>query len=233
MINGRSVLAIVPARGGSKGVPRKNIKLLNGKPLIAWTIIEAKKSKYIDRCVVSTEDEEIMAVSRKWGADVPFVRPEELAGDETSSIDVVIHSLKELPGYDYVVLLQPTSPMRTAEDIDNCIEQCAACRAKGCVSVTEASKSPYWMFTVDERKKMKPVVGLSTSATRRQDLPQVFELNGAVYVSEVGWLLEHGTFLSQETIAYEMSKANSIDIDWGLDFELAELLIKKRANEYE
>lgn len=116
------ILAIIPARGGSKGVPRKNIRDLAGKPLIAWTIEEAKKSKYITRLILSSEDEEIIEAAKKYGCEVPFVRPIELAQDNTPGIEPVLHAIEKCPGYDYVLLLQPTSPLRTVEDIDGCIE---------------------------------------------------------------------------------------------------------------
>jgi CMP-N,N'-diacetyllegionaminic acid synthase len=119
MFEGKTILAIVPARGGSKGVPRKNIRLLAGKPLIAWTIDEAKKSRYIDRLILSSEDDEIIEVAREFGCEIPFKRPDELAQDDTPGIESVIHAINTLEEkYDFVVLLQPTSPLRTVEDID-------------------------------------------------------------------------------------------------------------------
>ena len=125
MLNGKTILAIIPARGGSKGIPRKNIKPLAGKPLIAWTIEEAKKSKYIDRLILSSEDEEIIRIAKKWGCEVPFVRPKEFAEDETSGIEPILHAIETLSEkYDYVCLLQPTSPLRTVNDIDGCIKKC-------------------------------------------------------------------------------------------------------------
>lgn len=114
-------LAIIPARGGSKGVPRKNIRNLAGKPLIAWTIEEAKKSKYINRVILSSDDNEIIEIAKNYNCEVPFVRPKNIAEDNTPGIDPVLHAIKQCPGYDYVVLLQPTSPLRTVEDIDGCI----------------------------------------------------------------------------------------------------------------
>ena len=124
MYEGKKFLAVIPARGGSKGVPRKNIKMLAGKPLIAWTIDEAKKSKFIDTCIVSTEDEEIKKVAENCGGCVPFLRPAELAQDSTPGIEVILHAMEKFPDYDYIVLLQPTSPLRLVEDIDGAIEFC-------------------------------------------------------------------------------------------------------------
>ena len=123
MIQNKRVLAIIPARGGSKGVSRKNIMVVAGKPLIAWTIEEAIKSRFIDRVVVSSDDSEIIEISRELGANVPFVRPREMAEDDTPMITPVVHLLNKLPdNYDYSVLLQPTSPLRTVQDIDECIK---------------------------------------------------------------------------------------------------------------
>ncbi|MEH2097772.1 acylneuraminate cytidylyltransferase family protein, partial [Nostoc sp.] len=121
MIHGKKVLAIIPARGGSKAVPRKNIREIGGKPLIAWTIEEAKKSQYIDRLILSSEDDEIISIAQKWGCEIAFKRPVELAQDDTPGIAPVLHALNQLPIYDYVVLLQPTSPLRQVIDIDGCI----------------------------------------------------------------------------------------------------------------
>ncbi|WP_339261586.1 acylneuraminate cytidylyltransferase family protein [Lysinibacillus sp. FSL K6-3209] len=220
------VLAIIPARGGSKGVPRKNIKVLAGKPLIAWTIEEAKKSKYITRTILSSDNEEIIQIAKEYGCDVPFVRPTELAQDDTPGITAVLHALEQCEGYEYVVLLQPTSPFRTVEDIDNCIEYTINQQAKFCVSVTEAEQSPYWMYTI-ENGKMKPIIEQDKLATRRQDLPNVYVLNGAIYVARVEDIIEKKTFLTEETTSFIMSNDNSLDIDTVLDFEISEYLIGK------
>lgn len=228
MIDGKSVLAVIPARGGSKGVPRKNIRMVAGKPLIAWTIEEARKSSFIDRMILSSEDEEIITVARAWGCEVPFVRPPELARDDTPGIDPVLHAIKMIPGYDYVVVLQPTSPMRKAADIDGCIEQCVRQGSGACVSVTEADKSPYWMFVLDGVNRMRRLIAAEVNISRRQDLPRVYVLNGAVYVAGCDWLLRTGTFLHEETTAFTMDRLNSIDIDSELDIKVCELLLSGR-----
>ena len=181
MIGDKKVLAIIPARGGSKGVPRKNIRDVAGKPLIAWTIEEAKKSKYIDRLILSSEDEEIIDIARKWGCDVPFVRPAELAQDDTPGIAPVLHAIDILPRYEIVMLLQTTSPLRSVADIDGCLECLIANKASVCVSVTEAEQSPYWMYTLGNGGEMQPLIPAETTFTRRQDLPKIYALNGAVY----------------------------------------------------
>lgn len=231
MIKGKSVLAIIPARGGSKGVPRKNIRTVAGKPLIAWTIEEAKKSRYIDRLILSSEDPEIIRVAGEWGCDVPFVRPAELAQDDTPGIEPVLHALTLLPDYDYVVLLQPTSPLRTVEDIDGAVELCLSKAVKACVSVVEPTKSPYWMFKLDREGHMYPLIDTGELASRRQDLPKVFALNGAVYVAECEWLKEKRTFLAEGTLAYEMLAERSADVDSEADLHWCELLLKERCPE--
>lgn len=227
MYNGKTVLGIIPARGKSKGVPRKNMKSLGGKPLIAWTIEESKKSRYLDRFILSSEDEEIMLFARYLGCDVPFVRPVELAQDDTPGIEPVLHALETLPErYDYVVLLQPTSPLRTKEDIDRCIELCVKQNASSCVSVTESDKSPYWMYVLNEIGKITPLLETEKRYNRRQDLPKVYTVNGAVYIAEVRWLLSNRSFMSNETHGYIMPRKRSVDIDTELDFKFAQFLLQ-------
>lgn len=228
MIDGKSVLAVIPARGGSKGIPGKNIVDLAGKPLLAWTIEAAKKSRYIDRVILSSDDDEIIAVAKRWGCEVPFKRPARLAQDDTPGVDPVLHALEELSGYDYVVLLQPTSPLRAVEDIDGCIAECDSKGAKCCVSVTEPDKSPYWMFTIGAGGRLVPVVKTETVAVRRQDLPTVYALNGAVYVADSKWLQKSRSFLTEATVAYPMARKNSVDIDNQIDLYLADLLLRQR-----
>lgn len=231
MINGKRVLAVIPARGGSKGVPRKNIRILAGKPLIAWTIEEAKKSRYIDRLIVSTEDPEIIEVARAWGCEEPFVRPVELAQDDTPGYEVILHALSCLPGFDYVVLLQPTSPFRTVEDIDGCIEYCVQMNGHSCVSVTEPASHPYWMFTLTEHHRLKTFLSMDKMVMRRQELPKVYALNGAVYVAKSDWFITHRSFLVEEPLAYIMPPERSQDIDTEWDFMLAEMMMRMKIGE--
>ncbi|WPK12399.1 acylneuraminate cytidylyltransferase family protein [Lysinibacillus louembei] len=218
------ILAIIPARGGSKGVPRKNIRDFAGKPLIAWTIEEAKKSKYLSRTILSSEDEEIIAVAEQYDCEVPFVRPLILAQDDTPGIVPVLHAIEQCPGFDYVVLLQPTSPLRTVEDIDGCIEKILYHQADFCVSVTEPEKSPYWMYTMNEHEIMKPLFKLESIPSRRQDLRKVYALNGAIYVAKVDKLLQEKSFLTANTLGYVMSEEKSFDIDNLRDFKVCEYL---------
>lgn len=220
-------LAVIPARGGSKGVPRKNIKLLAEKPLIAWTIEAAKKSRYITTTIVSTDDEEICAVAKAYGAEVPFMRPAHLAADDTSGIAPILHAIEQCPGYDYVVVLQPTSPLRTTKDIDGAIEKILENERNFCVSVAEATQSPYWMYTFKEGEVIAPLINTPLVA-RRQDLPKAYILNGAVYVAKVEELKKTENFLTPETVAYEMPEERSIDIDVERDFFVCEWMILKK-----
>lgn len=225
MFDDQRYLAVIPARAGSKGLPGKNLLPLGGKPMIAWSIQAALASRYLDTVIVSSEDAEILAVARQWGAETPFVRPAELAGDATPGIDVVLHACRAMPGYDYVVLLQPTSPLRTADDIDQAIERCRDSRAPVCVSVTKPEKSPYWMYFLDEAGRMAPVVDAGRLPALRQALPEAYALNGAVYVARIDWLERAKSFLTAETVAYAMPRERSVDIDTALDFKLAEVLV--------
>jgi len=220
-----SILAIIPARGCSKGIPRKNVRELCGKPLIAWSIEAAKNSKNIDRLVVSTEDEEIAHIARSYGADVPFVRPAKLAEDETSGMAPVLHALEQLPGYEWVLLLQPTSPLRTTEDIDGIIEFCHNRKAPAAVSVCETSKHPQWMYHISKNGYLQPFVN-APLISRRQELSQVFAINGALYIAETGWFNREQNFLSDETLGYIMPPERSADIDNPLDWQWVEFLTR-------
>lgn len=225
------ILAIIPARGGSKGVPRKNIRELAGKPLIAWTINEAKKSNYITQTILTSEDPEIIEVAKQYGCEVPFVRPLALAQDDTPGIDPVLHAIEQCPGFDYVVLLQPTSPLRTVEDIDGCIEKALQYQADFCVSVTEPEKSPYWMYQINDNEVMEPLLELDNLPSRRQKLQKVYALNGAVYVAKIEKLKEKKTFLPPKTLAFIMEKEHSIDIDTEWDFNICEWYLKNNISD--
>jgi N-acylneuraminate cytidylyltransferase len=228
MIGGETVLAVIPARGGSKGLPRKNIRPLAGKPLLAWTIEAARKSRYLDRVVLSSDDEEIMRIAREWQCEVPFSRPGELATDAAPGIAPVLHAIGELPGFALVVLLQPTSPLRDASDIDACIEACVERNAPACVSVSPAEESPYWMYTLDSGRALHPVIGAGVLPPRRQDLPPAYSLNGAVYVARTGWLKTNREFIGAGTVAHVMPLERSVDIDDARDLEYAEYLIGRK-----
>lgn len=230
MIANLSVLAIIPARGGSKGLPGKNLRPLAGLPLIAWSIAAARECPAIDDVIVSTDDPAIAEAARTAGARVPFLRPAELANDTARSIDVVHHALRALPALpDLVVLLQPTSPLRRADDITAALELYTESGADTCVSVTPSTKSPAWMYHLDPQGQMRPLLGEGPTASRRQDLPPVYVLNGAIYVARPSWLLAHDGFIAPNGVATVMPAERSVDIDTLLDFRLAELLLADSA----
>ena len=214
MYEGHTILAIIPARGGSKGIPLKNIREVGRKPLIAWTIEEAQKSKFLDRLILSSDDGKIIQVAKEYGCEVPFIRPSELAQDDTPGIEPVLHAIVSLSEkYDYVVLLQPTSPLRSVEDIDKCIEACVVSGCKACVTVTQSEQSPYWMYSIADSGYMVPVVKVADKYCRRQELPTAYVLNGAVYVARTEWLKQTKEFVADETRAIIMPAERSIDID--------------------
>jgi N-acylneuraminate cytidylyltransferase len=217
MIGGRRVLGLITARGGSKGLPGKNVLPAAGRPLIAWTIDAARASRSIDHLILSTDDPAIADVARGCGCDVPFLRPAPLASDTATSIDVVLHALDAVPGFDVVVLLQPTSPLRTARDID---DTCALLTAHtpAVVSVSPVEQSPYWMFRVGADRRLEALLPLPPGASRRQDLPPVYALNGAVYAADVEWLRGTRSFIHATTAAHVMPVERSIDIDTAADF---------------
>ena len=229
MYKGKKILAIIPARGGSKRLPRKNILDLAGKPLMAWSIEAAKGSKYIDRVILSSDDEEIIKVAKEWGCDVPFTRPKELAQDTTRSINVVTHAIKALTeSYNDVILLQPTSPLRTSEDIDSAIEQFYAKDASSLIGVCEVEHSPLWSNTLDESMSMDNFLDDKYNNARSQDLPTYYRINGAFYMSRVESVIKNETFFVKKGIyGFLMSQEHSVDIDTKLDFIIAEAVLKQ------
>ncbi|SEK59296.1 cytidylyltransferase domain-containing protein [Ectothiorhodospira marina] len=221
------LLALIPARGGSKGIPRKNIKPLAGKPLLGWTIDVARQAGSIDRIVVSTEDEEIAALARDLGAEVPFMRPAALSADDTPGIEPVIHALEQLPEVDWVLLLQPTSPLRAAEDIEGIVQLCLEREAPSAVSVTAVDKHPYWMYQRDEKDRLEPMIPDQPAITTRQELPPTYVLNGALYLARRDWLLEQRRFVGPDTLGYVMPPERSVDLDTPRDWDWVEFLIER------
>ena len=228
--HGKRVLRVITARGGSKGLPRKNILQIAGKPLIAYTIDAALGASFLDRVVVSTDDEEIAKVARQYGADVPFLRPHDLAGDEASIYRVLIHAVQWLGEHqnwhaDYILLLQPTSPLRRAEDIDGSITLALEKDADGVVSLYEARPHPYQTKRLTEDGRILQFISQSKPIERRQELPPAYAVNGAIYLVKRSILLEQETFYTERTLAYLMPPERSLDIDSRWDFYLAELVL--------
>lgn len=224
MIKGLTVLAVIPARAGSKRFPGKNLAVLGGKPLIAWSIEAARSSRFVDRIVVSSDSTKIIDEARSFGADAPFVRPAHLAADGASTWDTLAHALDEVAGFDLVVLLQPTSPLRTTADVDAAI-QLSVDRGSPVVGVCRASKPPEWLYYLED-DHMEPVVGGDRVVSRRQDARPAFAINGAVYVASVESLRENQGFLGADTLAYEMPPERSVDIDDELDLRLAASILE-------
>jgi len=236
LIEGKRVVAIIPARGGSKGIPRKNIKNLNGKPLIAYTIEEALNSKYVDRVILSTEDLEIAEISKTFGAEVPFLRPKELAQDDTPGIEPIIHAINYLLydenyNFDYVMCLQCTSPLRNSKQIDQGIYDIYTKDAYSAVSVCESEVNPYWMKVI-KNGKMVDYLSDNKFYARRQDLPVVYRLNGAIYIAKVEIILNNKNWYTNNTIPIVMDKFTSIDIDDEIDFKFAEFLLNQGVDNY-
>lgn len=227
------VVGIIPARGGSKAIPKKNVASLAGRPLIAWTITAALCSPALNRVIVSTDDAKIAEVAQQWGAEVPFLRPAELAQDDTSGIEPVLHAVRwldEHEGYrpDYVMVLQPTSPLRTAEDIEAAMQLARERQADGVVSVCSVHQHPCWMKRITEDGRLTDFLPLDSAYTCRQDLPPVYALNGAIYLARREVLLERQTFYTDRTYGYIMPPERSLDIDTPWDLHLADLILKER-----
>jgi len=227
------VLALIPARSGSKGIPGKNLRLLAGRPLIVHTIEQAKQSTKVNRVIVSTDGMKIAEISKEAGAEVPFARPSVLASDDTPAFPVVQHALqwlKQHEGYqpDVVVLLQPTSPLRRSEHIDQGVELLLKTQADSVISLCETEHSPYWMKLLDEKGQVKPFIESKIEYFRRQDLPIVYRLNGAIYATRYNIIKERNRLLGDDVRALVMTREDSVDVDDEIDFLLAELLLKRR-----
>lgn len=232
MYKNNSILCIIPSRGGSKGLPGKNIKELSEKPLIAYSIEQAKGSKYVDRIIVSTESRKIADIARRYGAEVPFMRPRELATDDCSIIDVLLHAMDWMENkgkckFDILVLLHATAPLRTIEDIDNSIKLLVDKKADNVFSVSDAYRNPYFnMVEVSDDNKVRLVK--KGKFVTRQSAPPVYDMNSSIYVwwKDI-FLKKKGLFLKKTRI-YVMPRERSVDIDEPLDFKIAEMLLKEK-----
>lgn len=232
MIKNYKILAVIPARGGSKGIKDKNTIDLNGKPLIAYSIISAMESRYIDEVVVSTDSGKIADIASSYGALVPFIRPAHLADDKSRTIDVLLHAINELgksgKRFDILVLLQPTQPLRSHEDINNALEEFIDMGLKGLVSVSPPTDSPILLRTINRDGVLKSLLGVS-STLRRQDMPTYYKVNGAIYINMIKDLTTE-TSLNDNPIPYIMPQERSVDIDEKIDLLIAECLLRN-ANE--
>jgi CMP-N-acetylneuraminic acid synthetase len=227
-------VAVIPARGGSRGIPRKNIALLAGRPLIWYTIQAALQSQYLDRIVVSTEDEDIARVSRECGAGV-ISRPPELARDETPTLPVLQHAVAILENaediaFESIVVLQPTSPLRTAEDIDRAVEKMKETGCDSVVSVCELEHPLEWVFSLDG-DRVRYCIEDGAKVTRRQDARRLYRPNGAVYVTRRDVVMTGNAILGEDTRAIVMPLERSVDIDTELDLRLAEVILQGRSSQ--
>jgi len=227
------VIGLITARGGSKSIPKKNIHMLAGKPLIAWTIEAARSSRSLSRVIVSTDDQEIAGISEEYGAEVPFTRPAELAQDDSDHVSVVSHALVWLDqneGFapDYLMLLQPTSPLRTSEDIDAAMELAESNSAEAVVGVSEMKPHPYLSRQMGDDGILTEFIPTNIPYLQRQALPTAFAVNGAMYLNRPASLLKHRSFAPKGALGYVMPPERSIDIDTPWDLHVAELIIQSR-----
>lgn len=232
MYDGRKIIALIPARGGSKGIKNKNIIDLNGYPLISYSIKASLGSKYIDDTIVSTDSQKIARVSRKYGAKIPFMRPAELADDNSKTIDTVLHAIKTLDemnnNFDVLVLLQPTQPLRTASDIDKSIEFFFQKGMKGLVSVSQVDEHPLLMRKIDKNGNLVSLLK-KNSTCRRQDMDDYYKVNGCIYINLINELKINTSF-NDNPIGFIMDSEHSVDIDNMKDLYLANFYLKERVN---
>ena len=233
MHKNKKILAIIPARIGSKRLFQKNLKELNGRPLFCWSVLSALNSLYVDEVVVSSDSDEIVKISKEYGVSAPFLRPKNLATDNIRGFFAIKHAIdfykNELnKNFDYIVCLQPSSPLRTAEDIDYAIEYLVNKKADSVVSVCESTHSTEWINTLPKNFRMNNFLSDSVRFKRSQELKKEYRLNGALYIAKTKKLLKEGTFfLKSNVFAYQMPVTRSIDIDDIVDFKLAEVLMNE------
>jgi CMP-N-acetylneuraminic acid synthetase len=230
------VLGLILARGGSKGVPRKNMRHVAGRPLLYWTFNAARRSRMLTRTILSTDDAEMAGYARGELIEVPFMRPQELATDSATAIDVTLHAIACLESQEgwtpeYVALLQPTSPLRIAADVDGCIDMAIKRGTNAVLSVVKTCAHPYLMRTMDEHDVLRPFTNSGLFASRKQDLPPVVMPNGAVYVARTSVLKDLKTWHPEGAVGYLMPVERSLDIDTDWDITLADLILG-RGNGY-
>jgi len=230
MLNDEKILAIIPARCGSKGLKDKNILPLANTPLIGHTLNVAISIGFIDRIIVSTDCKEIAGIVKNYGDFVPFLRPPELATDKAGSLDVILHTIDYLESqnerFKYILFLQPTSPLRTSIDIEHAFSLLDEKKAEAIISVSEMEHSPLWSNTLSEDLCMHNFIK-KEHIKNRQELPTYYRINGAIYIADITYFKKQNGFHGPETYAYIMPPGRSVDIDNEIDLELAELLLKR------
>ena len=236
MLKNKKIIAIIPARGGSKGLPKKHIKILAGKPLIAWTIRQVQKSKLIDKLIVNTDNKEIAKIARKYKVEVPFLRPKELAQDNSSIYDVIFHTIdwfnKKGFNFDIIILLEPTSPLRKDEDIDNAIRLFLKNidKADSLVSVGEIQLESPFIAKKIERGYVKPFIKINKNFYQRQQLAKTYFPYGVIYLSKVKMLKKYKNFYQKKTIPYLIERWQNYEIDDIFDFICVEAILKSKLN---
>jgi len=233
MFEGKRYLCVIPARCGSKRIPQKNIQNVASKPLIAWSIEAANQSLLLDKVIVSTDCKEIAEVAETFGADIPFIRPSNIAGDTHNVVDAIIHAInffeEKKDMYDYVMILQPTSPLRTTEDIDKAIRFLHLKNADAVVSVCESEISPRWIKPLPDTLEMSIFSSDTSTRTRSQDLEKNYRLNGSIYIVDtIRIRKENNIYLKDNIYAHVMERFHSIDIDEPEDLLIAEALLQAR-----
>src|SRR3989344_8717445 len=225
MYKNNKILCVIPARGGSKRLPGKNIKKIGGKPMIAHAILATKESKYVDRVVVSTDDSAIAKVAKKYKAEIPFMRPPKLAIDTAPTLPVIQHTvsfyeskLKFKP--NLIILIQPTNPLIITEDVNKTIETLFKTKTNTCFTVTEISQRPEWMYRLDSKKPELFIKKGGGLKKRSQDLPRLGIINGTVYAMKYNTLMKENKIYDDNTSIYIMHRERSVDIDDHFDFKV-------------
>ncbi|CAA6605012.1 N-acylneuraminate cytidylyltransferase [Rhodospirillaceae bacterium LM-1] len=227
MSSAAPILAVIAARGGSKGLPGKNLLPLGGKPLVAWSVDAARGSKHINRLVISTDDPAIARAAEQAGCEAPFLRPAELATDEAPIEAALLHALGALGGnWGAIVLLQATSPFRTSQDIDGSLDLLLAHDAPSVIGVTMSPKPAHWLHSLDGQGRLAPLISGGETASRRQDLPSAYIPNGALYAARLPWFLHSKRFYAEEALGFVMPPERSVDIDTRLDYIYAQALLE-------
>lgn len=222
MISGKKVLAIVPARLKSKRLKFKNIKILNKKPLFVWTLLTAKKSKYIDKIILSTESKKIVKIAKKFGFHTNFLRKKKLATDKSKTVDVVLYCLKKIKkNFDYIVVLQPTSPLRNSKDIDNSLKKIEKYKSNSLISLYKSEKKGKFPVILKNNLVKK-------NLNKKEANKSNYFLNGAIYIVTTKYFSKNKSFYSKKMISYKMPESRSIDIDTSADFEITKKFFKKK-----
>ena len=223
MKNKKKIIAIIPARSGSKGLLNKNIKLFNKKPLIYWTIKSALQSKYIDKCFVSTDSKKISNLSKKFGADSSFLRPKNISGHQSDISSTIIHTLKKFNNdYDIIILLQPTSPLRDVKDINQSLELFINKKLNTLISISKLDYPYEWILDKNKNNNIKFINKKKFS--NRQQTKLFYKANGAIYISKVDDYIKNKNFFNKDTYGFYMKNSKSIDIDNEFEFKFAEIL---------